>query len=187
MSINSYWTSQLYRMNMGGGRNTLKLLYGPVGVLTQSTNTNFGDNVTPGNTRVGILIQTTSKLTGRTISRMGFLVRNAQGTPTGTFSYTVRDNADTLLATLATFSCTLLPANNTYVLPMADVGPYTLPNGQNCRVMVEYTGGNSSNFMSQGATATNIFDNGNTKSTRFTSPSYTDAGTVCRCALLYGP
>lgn len=129
------------------------------------------DSVTA--TRRGTLFAAGSPFIGRPISKCAFSLRISAGTPTGNYTFTLRDGSDVLVATLATFDIASTLVITTYKWVYAEFPVQIIPSGG--RLQVEYTGGDASNRLSVPLITTNTID-ANTQSTLFLTATNTPNG-----------
>ena len=149
--------SRNYSFEAGQGPRT----YIPLWRTGLGTVTSNIDSATA--TRRGEFFNTGSPFIGKVIRKVAFALRISAGTPTGTYTFTLRDNADAVQATLGSFdiATTLV---GTYRWIYAEFGPQVIPSGG--RLLVEFTGGDGTNRLSLLQFNTNQLDS-NTQDTRF--------------------
>ena len=124
-------------------------------------------------TRRGVFFNAGSPFIGKVIRRISFPVRISAGAPTGTYSFTLRDSGDSIIATLGTYDIATTLTLGIYRNIRADFGPQVIPSGG--RLLIEFTGGDTSNRLSLPQSNVNLLDS-NTQDTRFLV-SYTQDAT----------
>jgi len=164
----------------GGGAITSTKIYS-----VASTNTpNHLDSNTGDYQRAGVLVNTSdSILFGQVITQVDAWL-SINGSPTGTITCNIRNQADTVTATIGTLNiATLTSSMNLYSFTNT-ANTYAL--GQGDRILIEYNGGDSSNYLRVDEQNQNVIDGSLTISVRYkTSGGYSTYSSKEWCGNLW--
>jgi hypothetical protein len=145
----------------GGGGGNFTTVYNTTTGATATQYYSLNGTLT---TRAGEVFETGSALINAALSQVSLVLKKT-GSPTGTATLVIRKSDDSIAATIGTIDVTTITTTDALYTFTNTSNTYKIAVGD--KLLLEYTGGDASNFISLIITDADAFDGTKTHSARF--------------------